>query len=75
MAYRSEGLRSILAWLRACNDIFRVQLVREADADGHLTRSALTEALRAADYLVVHTIDSLAFGRAVVTCEHVHAHS
>ena len=69
-AYRGEGLRSVLEWLRACYDILRIQIVRESCGDPNLTRASLIEAVRAADYLVVHTVDSLAFGRAAVACEH-----
>ena len=68
-AYRGEGLRSVLAWLRACYDILRIQIVRESRRDPGLSRATLIEAVRAADYLVVHTVDSLAFGRAAVACE------
>ena len=67
--YRGEGLRSVVAWLRACYDVVRIQIVREFAADPELSRAALIEAVRAADYLVVHTVDSLAFGRAAVACE------
>lgn len=70
MAYRGQGLRSTVEWLRACYDILRVQIVREADHPSTSSRDALIRALGAADYLTVHTVDSLAFGRAVVTCEH-----
>ena len=70
MPYRGEGLRSVVAWLRACYDIIRIQIVREFAADPELPRTALIEAVRAADYLVVHTVDSLAFGRAAVAFEH-----
>jgi hypothetical protein len=69
MAYRGQGLRSTIAWLRACYDVLRLQIVREAgDADG-ITRGSLIRSVRAADYLLVHTVDSLAFGRAVAPCE------
>ena len=70
MAYRCQGLRSTLEWLRACYDVLRIQIVREAGDPPQVTRASLIRALGAADYLVVHTVDSLAFGRAVVTCEH-----
>lgn len=69
IAYRGEGLRSIVEWLHACYDIVRVQLVRETDPRPRLSRGALIDAFRASDYLVVHTIDSLAFGRQAATFE------
>lgn len=70
MPYRGQGLRSTVEWLRACYDVLRIQIVREAGDPPVVTRDALLRAAGAADYLVVHTVDSLAFGRAVVTCEH-----
>lgn len=70
MPYRGEGLRTVVEWLRACYDVFRLQIVREMTARGGLTREAVVEAARAADYLVVHTVDSLAFGRAALRYEH-----
>jgi hypothetical protein len=70
MAYRGQGLRSTVEWLRACYDVLRLQIVREAGDPPVVTHDSLIRAAGAADYLVVHTVDSLAFGRAVVTCEH-----
>ena len=70
IAYRGQGLRSIVAWLRACHDVLRVQLVRHLPEtrDG-IEAAALVEPIRMADYLLVHTVDSLAFGRAAVCFE------
>jgi hypothetical protein len=70
MPYRGEGLRSTIAWLHACYDVVRLQIVREAGDPPAISRDSLIRAVRAADYLLVHTIDSLAFGRAVVPGEH-----
>jgi hypothetical protein len=70
MAYRGQGLRSVVEWLRACYDVLRVQIVREAGEPLRISRDSLIRAVRAADYLLVHTVDSLAFGRAVASVEH-----
>jgi hypothetical protein len=70
IAYRGQGLRSIVAWLRACHDVLRLQLVTHLrDVQGDLDPSAVIEPVRMADYLMVHTVDSLAFGRAAVSIE------
>jgi hypothetical protein len=57
-----------VAWLRACHDVLRVQLVRHT-GDRPLDRAALVESIRMADYLMVHTVDSLAFGRTAAALE------
>jgi len=71
MAYRGQGLRSIVEWLRACYDVLRLQVV-EHSTDGAIGRDGLIEAFRMADYLLVHIVDSETFGRAIapVECEH-----
>ena len=69
VAYRGQGLRSVLEWVCACFDVFRLQVTRAIERDGRLTRENVTRAFRDSDYLVVHTVDSLAFGRAIATVE------
>jgi hypothetical protein len=69
IAYRSQGLRSIVAWLRACHDVLRLQIVRRCEAGGRIDRAELLESMRMADYIMVHTADSLAFGRAAAALE------
>jgi hypothetical protein len=70
IAYRGQGLRSVAAWVRACHDVLRVQLVRQVrDTSGPVEAGALVESIRMADYLMVHTADSMAFGRAAVSLE------
>lgn len=69
IAYRGQGLRSIVAWLRACYDVVRVQMVRTLSGYTVLTAEDLLESFRAADYIMVHTVDSLAFGRAAIEFE------
>ena len=69
IAYRGQGLRSIVEWLRASYDVLRLQVVRECRVNG-VTRDSLIEALRMSDLLMVHTADSQAFGREAVLIEY-----
>jgi hypothetical protein len=69
IAYRGQGLRSIVAWLRACHDVLRVQLARALPGGATLDPAAVVEGIRMADFIMVHTVDSLAFGRGAVVFE------
>ena len=70
VAYRGQGLRSVAAWLRAAHDVLRIQLVRHRRAArGPLDMPMLLQSIRMTDYIMVHTVDSLAFGRASVALE------
>ena len=69
IAYRGQGLRSVVAWLRACHDVLRVQLVRHLRGAAPVGSADFLEPIRMADYIMVHTVDSLAFGRATVSFE------
>jgi hypothetical protein len=68
-AYRGQGLRTVVAWLRGCYDVLRVQLVRQAQSPGSLDITGLTEAFRMADFILVHNVPSIEFGRAAVVFE------
>jgi hypothetical protein len=70
IAYRGEGLRSVVAWLRACHDVLRLQIVRRLADTGTMGPEDIVESLRMADYIMIHTVDSLAFGRAAAALEH-----
>ena len=70
IAYRGQGLRSIVAWLQACYDVLRVQMARALPPDASaLDEHAHLEAFRMTDYIMVHTVDSLAFGREALRFE------
>lgn len=70
IAYRGEGLRSVVEWLRACHDVLRVQLVRHLrEIERRIEPADLVKPIRMADYIMVHTVDSLAFGRAAAALE------
>ena len=49
IAYQGRGLRTIVRYLRACLDVFGVELARDGDT---------LEAIRRSDYLIVHESDS-----------------
>jgi hypothetical protein len=68
-AYRGQGLRSVLAWLRGCYDVLRLQLVRQARLAGRLDAAGLIESFRMADFIVVHNVPSEEFGRAAAAFE------
>ena len=69
IAYRGQGFRSIVAWLRACHDVLRLQLVRYVRDRQTVSAADLVEPIRMADYIMIHTVDSLAFGRAAAALE------
>jgi hypothetical protein len=70
VAYRGQGLRSIVGWLQACYDVLRVQMARALPTgSGALDERAHLEAIRMTDYIMVHTVDSLAFGREALRFE------
>jgi hypothetical protein len=70
IAYRGQGLRSIVAWLQACFDVLRVQMTRALPlGSGALDERAHLEAIRMTDYIMVHTVDSVAFGREALRFE------
>jgi len=65
ISYQGRGLRTVVAWLHACHD-----LVKAFAGDGRVTnRSGLVSAIRDADFIMLHTIDSQAFARAAVLVE------
>ena len=69
-AYRAQGLRSVVVWLLACYEVVKLQIVRHlADRSGPRDPSDFADPFRMADYVMVHTVDSLAFGRAVAPVE------
>ena len=70
IAYQGHGLRTVVAWLRACHDVLRsVTLSRAASTRRPLAREDLLESIRLADMVMLHTIDSHAFSRAAAVFE------
>jgi hypothetical protein len=71
VAYEARGLRTLVVWIRTCLAVLRRELARRALAsDSGTTPADFVEAVRAADFLLVHVIDTRAFARA---CEPLEA--
>ena len=70
-AYRGQGLRTIVAWLQGCYDVLRVQIVRHVQSAGAINREVLIESFRSADFIIVHTVPSIEFGRTAAVFEQV----
>ena len=71
IAYQGRGLRTIVTWLRACHDIVRLLAFRlAADQDREVTIPDVIEAIRQADYVMLHTIDTQDFADAARGVEH-----
>ena len=49
IAYQGHGLRTIVRYVRACLDVFTVELARDGDT---------LQAIRRSDYLIIHESDS-----------------
>jgi len=60
IAYQGRGLRTILTWIHACYDVARVLMCRQPLPG---VAGAL-EAVRQADYVMLHTIDTQDFANA-----------
>jgi Fe-S-cluster containining protein len=70
IAYQSQGLRSVVAWLRTCAAVVRHFLVRRVLRSGlPATRDDFIEAVRAADLLLLHVLDTELFARDVAALE------
>jgi Fe-S-cluster containining protein len=70
LAYQSQGLRSVVMWLRACAAVLRHFLVRRVVGSGlPATRQDFIEAVRAADLLLLHVLDTGSFARDVAALE------
>jgi hypothetical protein len=65
IAYQGRGLRTVVAWLHACHELVRTR----AREFGGTARADLVAAIRHADLILLHTIDSQAFARAAITIE------
>ena len=70
IAYQSQGLRSVVEWLRTCAAVLRHFLVRRVLGSGlPATRQDFIEAVRAADLLLLHVLDTESFARDVAALE------
>jgi hypothetical protein len=70
LAYQGRGLRSIVEWLRTCAAIVRYFALRHAiESERELDERDFIEAVRSADLLLLHVLDSAAFARTIATIE------
>lgn len=70
IAYQGRGLRSIVEWLRTCASVVRHQLLRRVlDAGSPPDAADFIEAIRSADLLLLHVVDSAAFATHVASIE------
>ncbi len=70
IAYQGRGLRTIVEWLRTCADVVGHELLRRTN-DSTVPPDATTfiEAVRSADLLLLHVLDSASFARQAATIE------
>ena len=70
IAYQGRGLRSVVQWVRAAGALVRHHALRRALEFGRPPRpDDFIEAVRMADLLLLHVIDTQAFARAVAPIE------
>jgi hypothetical protein len=70
IAYQGRGLRTIVEWLRTCAAVVRHYLLRRAIQAGcPPSIDDFVEAVRMADLLLLHTIDTQAFARRCAAAE------
>ena len=70
VAYQGEGLRSIVEWVRTCAAVVHHFLIRRFMESGRsLSSATFIDAVRSADLLLLHVLDSAAFARDVVALE------
>jgi hypothetical protein len=70
VAYQGRGLRSVVQWTRAAGALVRHQALRRALDSGQPPRpDDFIEAVRMADLLLVHVVDTQAFAQAVAPLE------
>ena len=69
IAYQGRGLRTIVTWLYACYDSVRALAHRDAADEREPTIAQVIEAIRHADYVMLHSIDSQDFANAAIEVE------
>ncbi len=60
IAYQGRGLRTIVTWVAACHDVARLLMSREQRPG----LAGAIEAIRRADYVMLHTVDTQEFANA-----------
>jgi len=70
IAYQGRGLRTIVEWLRTCAAVVGHELLRRTnDSTSPPDPRTFIEAVRGADLLLLHVLDSASFARLVATIE------
>ncbi len=70
VAYQGRGLRTVVEWIRLCAAVVRHELVRRVQGSGAPPRTEdFIEAVRTADLLLLHVVDTAAFAAAVAAIE------
>lgn len=70
IAYQGRGLRSIVEWLRTCAAIVRHFALKGAmESEQPFDAAAFIEAVRSADLLLLHVLDSATFARTIAAIE------
>jgi hypothetical protein len=70
IAYQGRGLRTIVEWLRTCAAAVRHHArQRVGESERAVTARDVLESIRAADLLLLHTIDTQAFARQATALE------
>ena len=70
IAYQGQGLRSIVEWVRTCAAVVHhFALRRLLESKLPFDRAGFIEALRSADLLLLHVLDSQSFARDVASLE------
>ena len=73
IAYEGRGLRTVIAWLRACHDVLRAIALSGRQEREALTQDELLEAIRLTDLIMLHSIDSHAFATRALPLEQADA--
>jgi hypothetical protein len=70
IAYQGRGLRTIVEWLRTCAAVVGHELLRApAESSSAPDTTSFIEAVRRADLLLLHVLDSASFAKHVATIE------
>ena len=64
IAYQGRGLRTIVTWLQACLDVVSSLAHPDTTEGQEMSIARVIEAVRHADYVMLHTIDSQDFANA-----------
>ena len=70
IAYQGRGLRTIVEWLRTCAAVVGHELLRRSPESATAPDTpSFIEAVRRADLLLLHVLDSASFAKHAATIE------